>query len=163
MKVALLAFALLLSVLCAAIANNNITDILASHPSHSTLSRLCKETGVAAAIFSRSTITVLVPPDSVLDPIVHQYSSDSNTMYDVTTGQAAGQDGFVNIAVKGNTIHIACTNGGMSIVISVFSISTVLIPNGISAPGPAAAALVNFTEIFIQVIRCCGHFFWKKK
>ncbi|KAI5058521.1 hypothetical protein GOP47_0026691 [Adiantum capillus-veneris] len=190
MKVALLAFALLLSLLCAARANNNITEILASHPSHSTFSRLCKETGVAAAIFSRSTITVLVPPDSVLDPIVQQYSSDSNTLYDVvsfhvlldyfdtakfkaitkgttlsttlyqTTGQADGQDGFVNITVKGSSIHIARTDGGMSTVvqnelykapynISVVSISTVLVPNGISAPGPAAAP-VNFTEILIQ-------------
>ncbi|MCO5614606.1 hypothetical protein L7F22_068890 [Adiantum nelumboides] len=186
-----LACVLLLSLLsCYARANNNITEILASHPNYSTFSRLCSETGAAAAIFSRSTITVLVPPNSVLDPIVQQYSSDTNTLYDVisfhvlldyfdtskfkaitkgttlsttlyqTTGQANGQDGFVNITLKGSSIHISRTDGSLSAVvqnelykapynISVVSISTVLVPAGIGAPGPAAPP-VNFTEILIQ-------------
>ncbi|KAI5075994.1 hypothetical protein GOP47_0008059 [Adiantum capillus-veneris] len=62
-----------------------------------------------AAIFSGRTVIVLVPPDSVLNPIVHQYSSGSNTLYDVVSFHVLLD--YFNIAkfkaiTKGTTLSI---------------------------------------------------------
>ncbi|KAH7315225.1 hypothetical protein KP509_21G040700 [Ceratopteris richardii] len=190
MKIILLSCLSVICLLGATQANNNITEILASHSRYSTFSRVCSEVGVANAIYSRSTITVLVPPNSALDPLVQKYSSSPNTLYAIlslhvlldyfdtakfkaitkgtalsatlyqTTGQATGNEGFVNVTVKGDTIHISRADGGKGAIvqnelykapynISVVSIDSVLAPSDVSAPGPAPSP-VNLTEILIE-------------
>eukprot|EP00250_Pteridium_aquilinum_P015735 c22731_g2_i2 orf=137-1399(-) len=187
-----LLFLSLLLCLSSSSATNNITEILASHPSYSTFSSLCTQTGVASQIFSRSTVTVLAVPNSVLDPIVKGSTFSAATLYSIisyhilldyfdiakfkaitngttlsttlyqTSGQASGNEGFVNITSKGGAVRLGTADRGavLSAVvenelykapynISVVSISTVLLPDGVGAPEPAPAP-VNFTEILIQ-------------
>ncbi|KAH7444818.1 hypothetical protein KP509_02G093300 [Ceratopteris richardii] len=181
---------LLLCVGLPASATNNITEILASHPDFSTFSSLCTKTGVASQIFSRSDVTVLAVPNSVLASIASK-SYSASTLYEIisfhvlldyfdiakfkavtngttlsttlfqTSGQANGKQGFVNITVKAGTIHLGKADGSSltaTVVseiytapynISVVSISNVLMPTGVGAPGPAPAP-VNITAKLIQ-------------
>lgn len=188
----LLFLSLLFLSLSSSSATNNITEILASHPDFSTFSSLCTQTGVASQIFSRSTVTVLAVPNSVLDPLVKGSSLSASVLYLIvsyhvlldyfdidkfkaitngttlsttllqTSGQAIGNEGFLNITSKGGTIRLGKADKGAVLPavvesqiykapynISVVSISTVLVPDGVGAPEPAPAP-VNFTEILIQ-------------
>ncbi|CAK9226274.1 unnamed protein product [Sphagnum troendelagicum] len=59
-------------LLCAATAARaqNITQIMAAYPRFGTFSRLLSATGVINEVESRKSLTLLVPSNSVLDPVV---------------------------------------------------------------------------------------------
>ncbi|KAI5084229.1 hypothetical protein GOP47_0000398 [Adiantum capillus-veneris] len=87
-------------------------------------------------------------------------TSLSTTLYQ-TSGQANGKEGFLNVTIKGSTIELGRVDSSVftaTVVseiykspynISVVSISNILLPTGVGAPGPAPAP-VNFTAILIQ-------------
>lgn len=127
---------LLLSLVLIADAANNISHILQGHPDYTTFSSLCTKYGVASQINSRQTITVFVPSNAVLDPVLQSSSYSAQTMFDIlgyhvildyydlqklkdmtngtveaatlyqTTGIAKGNEGFLNITYEHGAAHV---------------------------------------------------------
>eukprot|EP01018_Ginkgo_biloba_P016940 Gb_40985 [translate_table: standard] len=204
MKIFVFGFVLLLSF--SAASAQNITKILHGFPQYKDFNDLLTQTRLADEINSRTTITVLVVDNGAMSALnskhlglsvakkvlslhvlldyfdpqkLHQITNGttlSTTLYQ-TTGNAAGNQGFLNITdLKGGKVGFGAVTPGSKLEstyvksvkeipynMSVLQISQLIMPTGLEAPSPSPndlniTAVLNKAgcKIFAQMITSTG-------
>ncbi|KAJ6400443.1 hypothetical protein OIU84_015984 [Salix udensis] len=152
-----------LSALVSTVLAHNITDILSGFPEYSEFNKYLTQTKLADEINTRQTITVLALNNGAMSALAakHPLSVIKNALSLLTTGNAPGNLGFVNItdlqggkvgfgsAAPGSKLESSYTKSVKQVPynISILEISQPIIAPGIlTAPAPTPSS-VNMTAL----------------